>query len=153
MPDRLLFMLSKVQTRLTAHMKGELKKAGVALSPGQIGILLVLSAAQTKKKSADKKKLNRNSQVSMGSISQTLDIDNAAITRLVDKLEKQGLVERHINLDDRRQMLISITEQGRESAVVIKKVAKAANQKIKKGFTEQEVDIFKRVNMAILNKF
>jgi len=138
MPDRLLFMLSKVQHRLSAHIKRELKKEGVVLSPGQIGILLVLD-------------LDR--QTTMGHLGRSLDIDNAAITRLVDKLEKQNLVERRINPDDRRQMLIRITEIGLATAETVKKVAKTANNRIKEGFTEEEIAIYKRVNLAILEKF
>jgi len=138
MPDRLLFMLSRIQNRLTSHIKNELKKEGIALSPGQIGILLVL---------------DRVSQTTMGNLSRALYIDNAAITRLVDKLEKQKLVERRINTDDRRQMLITITEAGLNQAIIIKKIAKAANSKIKDGFTEKEIEIYKQVNQAILKKF
>ena len=63
MPDRLIFMLSKVQNRLGSYLKKELKKKGVELSPGQIGILLVL---------------DRERQTTMGNLSQTLEIDNAA---------------------------------------------------------------------------
>jgi len=138
MPDRLLFMLSRIQNRLTSHIKNELKKEGIVLSPGQIGILLVL---------------DRVSQTTMGNLSRALYIDNAAITRLVDKLEKQKLVERRINTDDRRQMLITITEAGLNQAIIIKKIAKAANSKIKDGFTEKEIEIYKQVNQAILKKF
>jgi DNA-binding MarR family transcriptional regulator len=138
MPDRLLFMLSRIQNRLTSHIKNELKKESIALSPGQIGILLVL---------------DRVSQTTMGNLSQALYIDNAAITRLVDKLERQKLVERRINPEDRRQMLITITEDGLGQAGIIKKIAKAANSKIKDGFTEKEIEIYKQVNQAILKKF
>ena len=138
MPDKLLFLLSRVQSKLTTHVKRELKKKDIALSPGQIGILLVLE---------------RDGQTSMGHLSQTLDIDNAAISRLVDKLEKQKLVKRYINLDDRRQVLIFATEAGMNHAREAKKVANAANSKIKAGFTEKEIAIYKKVNQAILEKF
>jgi len=123
---------------LTTKIKQDLKKQGIVLSPGQIGILFALRKAH---------------QTTMGNLSQTLEIDNAAITRLVNKLEKQGLVERSINPGDRRQMLITITEKGLEKAGTAVKIAKAANQKIKQGFSEKEMDIFKRVNKAIIEKF
>lgn len=138
MPDRLLLMLSRIQNRLTSHLKNELKKEGIFLSPGQIAILLVL---------------DRAGQTTMGDLSQALYIDNAAITRLVDKLEKQKLVKRRINLNDRRQMLITITESGLNQAGIIKIIAKATNSKIKDGFTAKEIDIYKQVNRSILKKF
>jgi DNA-binding MarR family transcriptional regulator len=36
------------------------------------------------------------------------------LTRLIDKLVKMGYVKRHLNPDNRRQMLISLTEEGRK---------------------------------------
>ena len=138
MPDRLIFMLSRVQHRLSSYFKRELKNKGLVLSPGQIGILFVLDGER---------------QTTMGNLSRTLDIDNAAITRLVDKLENKALVERSIDPDDRRQMLIAITAEGLDKAAVVKKIAKAANSKIKEGFTEEEITVYKRVNLEILKKF
>lgn len=138
MPNRLIFALTRIQTRVMAHMKQELQKAGVAFSPGQIGILLVLENV---------------GQTSMGDLSQTLEIDNAAITRLVDKLEKQGLVERRINPDDRRQILIAPTATGLEKARIVKRIAQATNKKITEGFTREEIDTYARMNQAIIAKF
>ena len=97
MQDRFLFMLSKIQNKLSSHIRRKLKEQGVVLSPGQMGILLALE---------------NEKQTTMGELSRILEIDNAAITRLVDKLEKLDFVERQINLKDRRQMLITITSSG-----------------------------------------
>ena len=138
MPDRLFLMLSRIQHRLTVYMKKELKKEGVVLSPGQVGILLVLE---------------QDGQTTMGKLSRTLDIDNAAITRLVDKLEKRALVERRVNPEDRRQIMITITNRGQDQAGAVIKVVRAANRKIRDGFSEAEMAVYKRVSLAILEKF
>lgn len=50
-------------------------------------------------------------------------------------------------------MSLSITEKGLGQADVIKRIANKANTVIKEGFTEEEMDIFKRVNLSILQKF
>lgn len=138
MQDRFLFMMSKIQNRVQGHIKRELKKAGLSFSPGQIGILLVL---------------DQENQTTMGQIGQALEMDNAAITRLVDRLEIQKLVFREINPRDRRQMLISITTKGLEHTRVLKEIARAANDRIKQGFSKEDMAIYKRVNQAILEKF
>lgn len=138
MPDRLLFALSKIHSRLTAHFEKELKRLGIDLSPGQIGILLVLE---------------QRGETTMGHLSRTLEIDNAAMTRLVDKLERQHLAERRINPDDRRQMLIAVTDEGLHKALAVKKMAQAANRRIEAGFSKQEMAVYKRVNQAIIEKF
>jgi DNA-binding MarR family transcriptional regulator len=138
MPDRLLFMLSKIQNTLTGHFKRELKQAGLDLSPGQMGILLALK---------------RKSEMTMGQLSQVIESDNAAVTRLVDKLEKQGFVARWINLEDRRQMLVAITEDGLAKAGIISQISRTANGRIMEGFSEEEMAVYRRVNLAILEKF
>lgn len=138
MPDRLIFTLSRVHSRLTSHFRRELKKEGIDLSPGQIGILFVLAKVK---------------QTTMGHLSQILEIDNAAITRLVDKLDKKKMTERCIDPDDRRKMLLTITAEGMQKALIVKKMAQAANRRIKEGFTEEEIAIYKRVTQAIIEKF
>lgn len=120
------------------HMKKEMQKQGVAFSPGQIGILLALE---------------NMGQTAMGNLSQALEIDNAAITRLVDKLEKQKIVERKINPDDRRQILISATKEGLEKAQILKQIAQATNRKITDGFTQEEIATYARMNQEIIAKF
>jgi len=138
MPDRLIFALSRIQSRLTAHVKKELQKEGLALSPGQIGILLVLE---------------NSGQTTMGDLSQTLEIDNAAITRLVDKLEKQNLVARAINPEDRRRILIDIEDEGLRQAQILKRIARETNRKMTEGFTAEEIATYKRINQEIIRKF
>ena len=138
MSDKLFLMLSRVQARLSAYFKRELKKEKVSLSPGQVGILLVL---------------DREGQTTMGRLSSILENDNAAITRLVGKLETKGLVKRHMNPHDRRQMLLNITEQGLVQAGVLKRIIEKANVKMKEGFTDDEIAIYTRVNRFMLDKF
>lgn len=138
MPDRLLFMLSKVQHRLNGHIKRELKREGLSLSHGQIGILLVL---------------DRDGQASMGHLSQVLDIDNAATTRLVDKLDGLGFVCRQTNPKDRRQVLITLTDSGQRSAEAVKAVARDANRRIKEGLSSDELAAFGRVGESIIQTF
>ena len=80
-------------------------------------------------------------------------IENATVTGLVDRLEKSGCVERRNNPHDRRAYRIYLTEKGyriaRESLPVVKKV----NDEIKAGYSQEEVDAFKKVLTGALHKF
>jgi DNA-binding MarR family transcriptional regulator len=49
----------------------------------------------------------------IGSIAGKLGIDPATVVRTVDSLEKRGLVERHRDKQDRRQVFVFYTETGR----------------------------------------
>ena len=138
MDDRLIFMLSKAQHKLSNYLKKKFSEAGVYISPGQMGILFLLRQKDLRP---------------MNELSKILDIDNSAITRLVDRLEKSGLAERTMNPSDRRQYLIGITEKGIEQSQKAKIISKQANEKIREGFTDSEIEIFKKVMGSFLEKF
>ncbi len=140
MEHRLYYSLTKTQNRLHQYVKQVLKKRGIQASPAQLGILFLL-------------KEKNNS--SMTYISNELELDNAAITRSIDKLEKLGLVKRVVNSKDRREFGIELTKAGlseiEKSVVVIKEI----NQLIESKFPKDKFTIFKEVLHqlnAILNQ-
>ncbi|APR35687.1 hypothetical protein BTO02_09940 [Paraburkholderia sp. SOS3] len=45
-------------------------------------------------------------------IAQKLDVDRAVVTRALDKLEANHFVQRRRSVDDRRNVLVSLTEPG-----------------------------------------
>ncbi len=51
-------------------------------------------------------------QVTIGELAERLQIKHHSAVGLVDRLEEQGLVERKQNPEDRRQVLIGLTEKG-----------------------------------------
>ena len=50
--------------------------------------------------------------MTMTAISKNLGTSTAAITGMVDRMEKLGLVTRHHGLADRRKIVVSITDKG-----------------------------------------
>lgn len=138
MTNKLLFLLSKAEHTLKTHFNKRINEEGIQVSPGQSGILFLLK--------------RRNSQ-KMSELSKGLGIDNSAITRLVDRLERQNLVIRKPNPDDRRQFLISITEKGSDTATRMGSIANGINDKIKEGFTTDEIDVFIRILNTFNDKF
>ena len=130
MDTRLYFMLAKAENAMTVYIKKQLSLAGLKVSPGQLGILFLLK--------------DRNGQT-MSELSAALETDNSAVTRAVDRLEKSGLAVRQMNLNDRREYHIVITEQGiNETGKAIPVIA-AVNALIDSEFTKDEVDIFRSV--------
>jgi DNA-binding MarR family transcriptional regulator len=55
----------------------------------------------------------RHGPLSAGQLAQRFGVSRPTITRMVDGLVKKGLVERHIDAEDRRVALTSLTTQGR----------------------------------------
>jgi DNA-binding MarR family transcriptional regulator len=71
--------------------------------------------------------------------------DKAAMTRLIDGLEKRGLAKRVPDEKDRRQKRIFLTQKSRDLMQVLFPVAKKAQLKVQQGVTAEELDLFKLV--------
>lgn len=138
MDDKLLFLLSKAENKLKNHFQKKINDQNIKLSPGQSGILFLL---------------NNNDGLKMSELSKLLGIDNSAVTRLVDRLEKAGMVKRKANSADRRQYLICITKKGRQDIKRVGIIANQTNDIIKEGFTVEEIETFKKVLYAFISKF
>ena len=54
-------------------------------------------------------------------------VDPAAITRLLDQLERKGLIQRSPNPDDRRSVRIELTETGRDLAPLVHQAVRDNN--------------------------
>lgn len=67
--------------------------------------------------------LYKNDGMNQESLSQSISIDKAAITRAIQKLMKEGYVFRQRNEEDRRSYHIFLTEKGKLIEPDIKKIA------------------------------
>jgi MarR family transcriptional regulator for hemolysin len=68
--------------------------------------------------------------------------DKSAILRLIDSLEKKGLVVRSIDPQDRRKNLLFVTEQGMAVLVKIGGVAAEINPKFVENISQADLDTF-----------
>ncbi len=138
MDDRLIFLISKAGHALKNYMKRECINEGVTISSAQAGMLMALKMRDG---------------LSMNQMSEIISIDNAAVTRHVDDLERKGLARREADAGDRRKTIIRIMPEGIAEAEKAKAVARRVNSMIKDGFTEQEIEIFKRILSSFFEKF
>ena len=72
-------------------------------------------------------------------LAEFLSIDRAAITRLLDKLEKQKLIVRHRTDDDRRSVSLLLTPKGEALSVELARESQAVNAQFSDGLTPEEV--------------
>jgi len=136
--DRLLFLMSRSQHAVSEYTKKKFIEEKISISPAQMGILFLLQKGNLRP---------------MSELGKLLEIDNSTITGLVDRLEKSGFVERSADPNDRRKWLISITETGDVEINQAKKIVKEVNRKVKEGFSEDEIDSFRKVLGGFLVKF
>lgn len=86
-------------------------------------------------------KLLQEGEQRMGELAEELDFTSGAITALCDKLVDGGYAIRKRSSEDRRTVMLDITEQGRaflDNYAELKHICKAT---IFEGFTEEELHI------------
>ena len=88
-------LIMRLNKRITDDVAARLRPHGV--TPLQFGLLCFLVKGS----------------LTASELGQLMVVTSAAMTGIVDRLERDGLVERGSNPDDRRQSPISLTPQGR----------------------------------------
>ncbi|WP_373270312.1 MarR family winged helix-turn-helix transcriptional regulator [Acetobacter malorum] len=79
-----------------------------------------------------------------------MDTDCSALVRVLDLLEKEGLLSRTPDAQDRRAKCLSLTEAGREKCALFHKVAGDVEQSMKQGMTAQDTrDLLARMDALL----
>jgi len=73
--------------------------------------------------------LNDEDGISLSQLGERLDFDNPTITGVVDRMERDGLVERRRVADDRRVINVFLTQKGKKLLTAIEDVADEINEK------------------------
>ncbi|MEM5424698.1 MULTISPECIES: MarR family winged helix-turn-helix transcriptional regulator [Paraburkholderia] len=126
------FRIVKARNLIVAEMDSALKDLDI--TGQQMGILL---------------SLKQGVATTPFELSKLLGIDTGLMTRMLDKLETKGLLERSRDADDRRVVNLNLTPKGLETAAQIPEVApQVLNARLRK-FTKAE---FAELN-RLLRKF
>ncbi len=83
-------------------------------------------------------KLVQDEDVTLASLSRDLQIDPAAMSRSLDRIELKGLIHRRRSLTDRRVVHLELSSEGREIAEDVKGVLADVLNDHLKGFTLEE---------------
>jgi DNA-binding MarR family transcriptional regulator len=75
---------------------------------------------------------------SAAQLCKSFSYDAGAMTRMVDRLEAKGLIQRRRCIDDRRLINLELTEAGRALYPKMKQLAVAVHNRLLSGFTESE---------------
>ena len=94
----------------------------------------------------------------MGDLSETTSIEVSTLTRLVDTMEKKGLVARRRDQEDARAVLLHVTPAGRRLTQRILPIAERYEEVALAGFNAAEADKLRAAlrrlyaNMAALDR-
>jgi len=136
--DRLIFLISKVYQKLLMNLQKGFSESGIEATPIQVMLLFFLQ---------------KNDGSSLTQISQGLMLENPTVTGLTDRLEKLGYVKRSDHPNDRRIYLVHLTDKGNKVAKKALPVVKKLNEQIKEGYSEKEIEDFKKVLIGAFKKF
>lgn len=126
------FSLAKARNIVLIEMDAALRDLGITAQ--QMGIILCVGRAIA---------------TTPFELSKLLEIDTGLMTRMLDKLEKQGLMSRERSLEDRRSVNLALTPAGVKMMKEIPKVAPEALNNRLKHFSSDEFAEFQR----LLQKF
>ena len=126
------------QQKLRTYITSALLTEGIRVTLGQAGILFLLQ---------------RDDGQTMTELSKALAVKNATLTGLIDRLERSAFVMRRASKNDRRSIRIYITPEGIEECDKAIPVIKRVNEEIKYGFSQKEIEVFKRVLNSVFQKF
>lgn len=130
--DYLCFRLGALTRRIQRDYNNRFAELGITL--GQSFVLFSLMEADGS---------------SVKDIAATVQLDPPAITGLVDRLVKEGLVERRVAPDDRRSTNIYLTERGREIAGKAGLIAYDYNEAMKMVIHEGNTNSFQGALSAL----
>lgn len=68
--------------------------------------------------------------------------NKSVVMRMIDSLEKKGLVKRTVNPEDRRENLLSTTDMGEQVVAEYHKIEKKLSYELLKGIPEEKVEVF-----------
>jgi DNA-binding MarR family transcriptional regulator len=87
----------------------------------------------------------------MSEIAHRLILSRGGTTKVIDRLEEMGLVERSPDLGDRRATVVSITSEGREAIVAARKVIDATLEQMWAAhLSDEEAELLVKVMARVL---
>jgi DNA-binding MarR family transcriptional regulator len=121
------YLLNRAGARIAAAFNGEMRQIGASLQ-----VWRVLAALREK----DGRR--------MGDLSKTTSIEVSTLTRLVDNMEKDGLVARRRDVDDARAVSLHVTASGRRLTQRIVPIAERYEAVALEGFTAGEAEVLRK---------
>ena len=87
--------------------------------------------------------------ISIGELGERVYLDSSTLTGIIDRMERSGYVERQPNPEDRRSVLIFLTDRARELGPQILKFADELDATLRKPFSRGEIVAFEQVLRAL----
>lgn len=95
--------------------------------------------------------LKADKPTSQRELAVMMNIKDPTLARLVDRMERDGLLQRIENPQDKRMKFLELTEAGRTKAEAMMPLGKEFSDLLLEDITDEEVEVFQRVLDKMLN--
>lgn len=135
-PDCPYYLISRATLAVTSHLKKGFANVGVStIKPAYLGVLLSL--------------WNENG-LKANELGKRAGLEPSTMTGLLDRMERDGLVKRKPDPNDRRAHRIHLTKEGVDAEVSATKVVSDTLEKVFSTISEEDIEITKNVLRTIL---
>ena len=122
------FNLGRVMRRVYDHYEQRL--SSFDLTPPQYFVFAALSMGDG---------------IGMGELGERVSLDSSTLTGIIDRMERNGYVERRQNPEDRRSVLLFLTAKARDLAPRILQFADELDADLRRPFAKGDMDTFEKV--------
>jgi DNA-binding MarR family transcriptional regulator len=135
-----MFLLTSAQRRVQRWSEARAAQAlgGPMLTPTQMGLLFALGPAEGRL---------------MGEAADALDVAPSALSGLVDRMARAGLVERRRDEADGRAYRLCLTEAGRHARSLAVEGVAELNTRMTEGFSDADLEVVARWLSAVRARF
>ncbi|AMX00929.1 MarR family winged helix-turn-helix transcriptional regulator [Rummeliibacillus stabekisii] len=127
------FLLSVSQNKVFKHFSKLLEEYGV--TPAQYGVLNCLW---------------REGQLSPKQIGEMVHLEAPTVSGILDKMQKAELIERSVDPNNRRNVLVIATEKSNEIREEVEAATNKLNDKVFQDLTESDTEALKKALEAII---
>jgi len=135
-PDCPYYLLSRATLAVTSLLKKKFTDEGIStIRPAYLGVLLSLW---------DKDRLKANE------LGKRAGLEPSTMTGLLDRMERDGLVKREPDPNDRRANRIHLTQEGVDAEVSATKVVSTTLKKVFRTISKKDIETTKNLLRTIL---
>ena len=120
------FLLSTAQHNVFQYLSVKLSSLGI--TPSQYSVLSCLWG---------------RSHATPKQLAEILGIETSTVSGVLDRLQKNGLIDRIVNSEDRREVQVIATQKGRDLEKPVTVIIDDMNKEVLKTFTQDEIDKLK----------
>lgn len=130
------FLISQVKQLSDRTFEKILKTKGIDEFNGAQGRILYI--------------LWNNNNLSIKQISKFTKLAKTTLTAMLERMELQGLIKRTISKEDKREIIVSLTDKAKELKEIYLDVSKQMEKIFYKNFTDKQIENFENTLKKII---